>query len=85
MAKVFGCPVVLQFNVAVFEPLMVIGTVDPLLVSVAVPAETVQVLDRLPEGNQLPFPDSVAVEPLAVKTILPGTVIATPLQVTVKL
>jgi hypothetical protein len=84
IAKVLGFPMVVQFRVAVLDPLIVRLIIEPLLVSVAVPV-TVHVPDRFPEGSQLALAVSVAVEPLAMKPMLPGTVIVTPLQTTMNL
>jgi hypothetical protein len=90
MLKFFPRVVVPQPSVAVAEPLMVMENVDPELVSVAEPA-TVQFVDKLPDGSQLPVTDSVAVVSVelpslvVVKVMLPGTIIDEPLQVSVKL
>src|SRR5260370_511062 len=83
MVKVLPPVVVPQGSVNELEPLMVMGSVDPELVSVAVPV-TVQFVDRLPEGSGVPVADSGAVLPLARKEMLPGTVMVEPPQVSVK-
>jgi len=75
--------IVPQVSVAELEPLIVMGTVDPELVRVAEPV-TMQFVDKggLP---QVPVTVSVSLLPLAVKLMLPGTVIIEPLQSRVKL
>src|ERR1700758_1877423 len=85
MLKLLPPPVVVpQGSVAVPEPLMVMLNVEPELVNVAEPV-TVQFADRLPEGSQVPFADSVAVVSVelpslvVVKLMLPGTMIVEPL------
>src|ERR1700739_2389623 len=88
MLKLLPPVVVPQPSVAVPEPLMVMLNVDPELVSVAEPV-TVQFVDRLPEGSQVPVADSVALVsvelPLlvVVKLMLPGTMVVERLQVSV--
>src|SRR4029077_10728304 len=82
MLKFLPPVVVPQPSVAVPEPLMVMLAVDPELVSVAVPV-TVQFADKFPEASQVPDADSVAVLPVAVKLMLPGTIVVEPLQVSV--
>jgi hypothetical protein len=54
------------------EPLIVMGTVDPELVRVAVP-DTTQFADKPPA--QVPVAVSVTVSEPAVKLIVPGTVV----------
>jgi hypothetical protein len=59
-----------QLSVADDEPLMVMGTVEPELVSVAEPV-TVQ----LPFKLHVPDAVSVAVVPVGVKVMVPGNVV----------
>ena len=66
-------------SVAVSSPLMMIETVEPELVSVALPV-TVQSAVRL----QVPEAVSVAVLLVGVKVMVPGNGVEVPLQVTVK-
>ena len=68
-----------QFTVAVDEPLMMIGLVEPELVSVAEPV-TVESAVRLQDPDAV----SVAVVPVAVKVMVPGNVVVVPLEVTVR-
>src|SRR5579864_7924809 len=76
---VAGQPVPPQVNVAELEPLMTMATVEPELVSVAVPVTVQLVVSGL--VGQLTVTVSVSVVPLAVKSMLPGTVVGVPLQV----
>lgn len=78
--------VVGQLSVAglVPAPLMSMETVDPLLVSVAVPV-TWQMVDKLPPAK-VPEAVTVSVLAVAVKVVLPGIITGEPPpQVTVKL
>jgi hypothetical protein len=72
-----------QLSGAFDVPLTVMGTVEPELVSVAVPV-TVQLVSR-GEPGQVPVAVSVAVVPAAVNVMLPGFVVVEPPQVSVKL
>lgn len=68
-----------QSSVAVDEPLMTIGLVEPELISVAEPV-TVESPVRL----QFPDAVSVAVLLVAVNVMVPGNVVDVPSEVTVK-
>src|SRR5215470_1113715 len=80
---VAGQPVPPQVNVAELEPLMTMGKVEPELTSVADPV-TVQLLVSGPPGQPALFVLVTDVA-AAVKTILPGTVLIVPPQLSVKL
>src|SRR5438445_8222199 len=80
---VAGQAVPAQFNVAELTPLMVMGTVETELVNVAEPV-TVQLVVSGEVGH-LADSVSVAVVALAVKEMVPGTVVVDPPQVSVKL
>ncbi|SPE24670.1 hypothetical protein SBA3_1090026 [Candidatus Sulfopaludibacter sp. SbA3] len=98
-AELYGTPTVPELNghakanvlhisgtgTSLLVPLMLMKTVDPEVVSVALPY-TWQLLDRLIPFQVPPVTVSVAVEAVAVNVIVPGMVTGEPLpQVTVRL
>ena len=79
---VAGQPVPPQVNVGEFEPLMTIALVEPEFVNVAEPVTS----QSMPSGALGQFTATVLVTfvAVAVKEILPGTVVVVPPQLSVK-
>jgi hypothetical protein len=77
MEKLLDVPPELQVSVDEVEPLMVIETVEPELVSVALPVKT-HVVVKGPPGQGVSGTLSVAVEPVSVKLMLPDATVVEP-------